>query len=136
VSLPDTKAVLIGWLSTLPELDGVVVAGRVPEDYDGSQRVVRVTRAGGHASSLPYWRDNAYVEIDAFGPDEASAWDLIAIAREAVLNRILDADLSPFGACVMNAIEHVGPQWFDEPDYPPAGRFLIQTGVTIRAHIA
>jgi hypothetical protein len=129
--MPDAKAVLIGWLTSRPELSQILVTGKVPDDYDGSQSVVRITRNGGH-TEFPHWRDEAYIHYDSFAPDEGAAWDLCVIVRDLLMSELLNADLSSFSASVTDVVEYVGPQWFDEDDYPPAGRYLVQMGVTLR----
>lgn len=130
--LPDIEEVIVQWLLTLPALAGVQIGTRVPTDYNGSQSVVRVVRLGGSTDFL-MWSDNPRLDIDCFGPDKATAFNLTRIVRRALAFDIRFADLSSFGACVTSVNEDVGPQWFDEEDYPNAGRYLTQISVMVHA---
>lgn len=129
--LPDIEQVLTGWLSSRSDLSGVLIGTRVPTAYDGSQRVIRIVRLGGSADDLMAF-DHPRVDIDCFGPDKGSAWDLSALVRRAVLfDLIHGANLSSWSAAISNVREDVGPQWLDEPDYPNAGRYLFQITATV-----
>ncbi|WP_157536536.1 phage tail termination protein [Kitasatospora mediocidica] len=124
--LPDIEEVLTQWLATQSALNGVLIGTRVPDSYDGSQRVVRVVRLGGSADYLMRF-DHPRIDVDCFGPDKGAAWDLTAIVRRLLYVDLLNgADVSPWGASISQCREDVGPQWLDEQDYPNAGRYLIQ----------
>lgn len=131
--MPDVEMAVIGWLSAQPALSGVIVSSRVPSNYDGTQRVVRLFRTGGYMDqSLPFSVDHARLDIDCFGPDKGAAHDLMALVRKLVLLDSRSADFSAFSASVHDTLEYVGPQWMDEPDYPNAGRYLIQVGLSLK----
>jgi hypothetical protein len=130
--LPDIEEVLTGWLSAQSALAGVRIGTRIPTDYDGTQKVVRVVRLGGNADFLMRF-DHPRIDIDAFGPDKGSAWDLTALVRRLILfDLIHGADLSLWHAAISDVREDVGPQYLDEPDYPNAGRYLLQ--ITAKVH--
>lgn len=131
--LPDIEEVLCQWLATRPELSGVAIGTRVPIDYNGTQRVVRIVRLGGSADFLMRF-DSPRIDIDAFGPDKGSAVDLMKILRRLILIDIHNADLSAWQAAISHTREDVGPIWLDEPDYPNAGRYLLQ--ITAMVHSA
>ncbi|MEU7096055.1 hypothetical protein [Kitasatospora aureofaciens] len=128
--LPDIEAALTGWLSSRPELAGVIVGTSVPITYDGSQKVVRVVRLGGSADYLMRF-DHPRIDVDCFGPTKAAAADLTATIRRLLLFDIHTADLSPWSASISSVHEDVGPQWLDEPDYPNAGRYLLQISAMV-----
>jgi hypothetical protein len=128
--LPDIEAVLTGWLSTRSELAGVIIGTQVPITYDGTQKVIRVVRLGGNADYLMRF-DHPRIDVDAFGPTKAVAADLMAALRHLLLLDIHHADLSPWSAAVSSVHEDVGPQWLDEPDYPTAGRYLVQISAMV-----
>jgi hypothetical protein len=129
--LPDAEDVLIQWLSAQSALVGVTVCSSLPISYDGSQRVVRINRLGGPADFLGHI-DRPRFDVDCYGPFKASAWDLTALVRRLLLTDLIQgANLSQWSCSISNVREDVGPQWLDEPDYPPAGRYLTQiTAVT------
>lgn len=131
--LPDIEEVLCQWLATRSELAGVAIGTRVPINYNGTQRVVRIVRLGGGADFLMRF-DNPRLDIDAFGPDKGSAVDLMKILRRLILIDIHNADLSAWQAAISHTREDVGPIWLDEPDYPNAGRYLLQ--ITAMVHSA
>lgn len=110
--------------------DEVIVGTRLPDDYDGSQQVVRVDRIAGAMDRAGFWLDNAHLDVEAWAPLQQDAADLIAKCRMYML-LALYTDLSAQGAVVSDAVETVGPQWFPDPDYPPAGHQLIQWAVTL-----
>lgn len=126
----DDEALVCGWLADRTELAGVTVADRLPEDYDGSQLVVTVTRIGG-AMDLGgggQWLDRPRLDIDCHGADKAAAKDLSAKVRAALaVARWADHD----GAVWSDYREDVGPQWLPDPDYPAAGRYLLQASLLI-----
>lgn len=130
-NLPDVEAVFTGWLSTQPALAGVLVGTRLPITYDGSQKVVRVVRLGGAADLLMRF-DHPRLDVDCFAPDAATAADLSALVRRLLLfDLVHGADLSPWSAAISDVREDVGPQWFDEPSYPNAGRYLTQISAMV-----
>ena len=130
--LPDIEQVITQWLATIPDLSGVVIGTRVPLDYDGSQKVIRVVRLGGGADFLMRF-DHPRLDIDVFGPDQGTTSDLLALVRRLLLVDIHTANLAPWGAAVSDVRELVGPQWLDEPNYPNAGRYLIQITAMVHA---
>jgi hypothetical protein len=132
-ALPDSEAALIGWLSAQSALSGVTVCSSLPISYDGSQAVVRIDRIGGAADYLMRI-DRPRLDVDCYGPSKASAWDLTALVRRLLLvDLIQGGNLSQWSASVSDVREDVGPQFFDEPDYPPAGRYLMQITAVIHS---
>lgn len=140
--MPDVEALVIGWLSSRSELAGAFVSSVVPTyfpdgaRYDGTQSIVRVVRMGGGIdNSLPFYLDHARLDLDCFAKDKATAHDLMAQVRALFLRDLRAADVSSFAtASIRDTTEFVGPQWFDEPDYSPAGRYLLQVGVSVHPY--
>lgn len=130
VPLPDAVAVVCGHLrAQLP--DTVAVGTRLPDEYDGSQQVVRVDRIGGAMDRSAWaWLDNPHLDVEAWAPLQTDASDLIALVRAALVIAPY-TDLTALGAVVCNVEENVGPQWFPDPDYPPAGHQLVQVVLTL-----
>jgi hypothetical protein len=128
----DDEALVCGWLAGRPELTGVTVADRLPDNYDGTQRVVTVTRIGGamDAGGGGQWLDRPRLDIDCHGPDKASAKDLSALVRAALAVARWD-DHSAAGAEWSSYSENAGPQWLADPDYPGAGRYILQVSLLI-----
>lgn len=128
--LPDAVAVICGHLTAvLP--DAVSVGTRIPDDYDGSQQLVRVDRIGGAVDPSAWaWLDHVHLDVEAWAPIQQDAADLIAVVRMQLMLAQY-TDLSAFGAVVSKVEENTGPQWFPDPDYPPAGHQLVQVVVTL-----
>jgi hypothetical protein len=128
----DDEALVCGWLAGRTELAGVTVADRLPDAYDGTQLVVTVTRIGGSMDTGGggQWLDRPRLDIDCHGPDKAVAKDLSAKVR-AALAVARWADHSAAGAVWTDCREDVGPQWLPDPDYPGAGRYLLQVSLSI-----
>ena len=136
VLIPDDEALVYGWLSGRTELSGITVANRLPDDYNGTQLVVTVTRiggpmdraAGGMILDRPRW------DIDCHGPSKAAAKDVAAIVRSLLAVARFD-DHTASGAVWSDTAEDVGPQWLPDPDYPEAGRYLLQYSALIHPAI-
>jgi hypothetical protein len=128
----DDEALVCGWLASRTELAGVTVADRLPDDYDGTQLVVTVTRIGGSMDRAGggQWLDRPRLDIDCHGPTKAAAKDLSALVRAALAVARWD-DHSAAGAEWSSYSEDVGPQWLPDPDYPGAGRYLLQASLLI-----
>lgn len=131
--LPDVEQALTQWLSSQSDLSGVIVCTSLPITYDGSQRVVRLDRIGGAADYLMRI-DRPRLDIDCWAPSKAAAWDLTALVRRHLLvDLIQGGNLSAWSCSVSDVREDVGPQYFDEPDYPSAGRYLMQITAVIHS---
>lgn len=128
----DDEALVCAWLAGRPELSGVTVADRLPDGYDGTQLVVTVARIGGamDAGGGGQWLDRPRLDIDCHGPTKAAAKDL-ALKVRAALAVARWADHSAAGAVWSSYSEDVGPQWLPDPDYPGAGRYLLQVSLLI-----
>lgn len=126
---PDAVGVFCAHLAALLP-DSVAVGTRVPDGYNGSQQFVRVDRIGGAMQQPGFWLDLAHLDVEVWGPLEQDAADLIAKCR-MYLQLALYTDLSAQGAVVSKVQETVGPQWFSDPDFPPAGHQLVQVAVTL-----
>ncbi len=137
--LPDAELVLIKWLTAQSSLSGILVTSHLPDSgnpggaYNGTQKVVRVYRTGGFIDNRlgAVWIDHARLDVDAFGPNKTEAYNLVAKVRSLILGDLIWADQSALPGLVKDVTEYVGPQWFDEPEYPPAGRYILQLGVTL-----
>lgn len=132
ILVPDDEAVVCGWLASRAELAGVTVADRLPDDYDGSQLVVTVTRIGGlmDRAGGGQWLDRPRWDIDCHGRSKSAAKDLAATVRALLAVARFD-DHSASGAVWCDTTEDVGPQWLPDPDYTEAGRYLLQYSVLI-----
>lgn len=128
----DDEAVVCGWLAGRTELTGATIADRLPDNYDGSQLVVTVTRIGGAMDSGGggQWLDRPRLDIDCHGPTKAAAKDLCGTVRSLLAVARWD-DHSAAGAEWSDYREDVGPQWLPDPDYPAAGRYLLQVSLAI-----
>lgn len=132
IVLPDDEALVCKWLHGRSELAGVTVADRLPDAYDGTQLVVTVTRIGGGMDPAAggQWLDRPRLDIDCHGPDKAAAKDLAQTVR-ALLAVARHEDHAASGAVWCDTQENVGPQWLPDPDYPQAGRYLLQMSILI-----
>lgn len=132
VVLVDDEALVCGWLAARTELVGVTIADRLPDTYDGSQLVVTVTRIGGgmDTGGGGQWLDRPRLDFDCHGPTKAAAKDLANTVRSLLAVARWD-DHSAAGAVWSDYREDVGPQWLPDPDYPAAGRYLLQASLLI-----
>ncbi|TQF03931.1 hypothetical protein E6W39_18955 [Kitasatospora acidiphila] len=131
--LPDVEEVFTQWLTAQSALSGVIVCTSLPITYDGSQRVVRLDRIGGAADYLMRI-DRPRLDVDCWGPSKAAASDLTALVRRLLLvDLIQGANLSQWSCSISDVREDVGPQYLDEPDYPPAGRYLMQITAVVHS---
>lgn len=133
-SFPDAEVVLVAYLKTLSAgfPAGTIVSTEVPNDYNGTQYVVRLDRCGG-PTNWPY-ADHPCVEVSCFGPDKLSAAGLRDTVRSALTWMALAAfDFSTLGARVSDANEKLGPQWFAEDGYPPAGSWKFEVSMDLRS---
>lgn len=129
----DVEEFLVAFFKEQSGLAGIHVGTRLPNDWAGDSLAIRTYRTGGGMDNhLPYSLDVARLDVDAFAPTKAEAWDLMKVARRIVLHDLIWADTTSLGAVVSDTTEYVGPQWFDEPDYPNAGRYLIQVSLDVR----
>lgn len=107
------------------------IDGRWPQGYDGSQTAIFVQRIGG--SMLPAARkmymDRASIDVSCIAPTKSRAADLMIATRAWLLVMWDYPQLG--GIVVANVDELVGPIWLAEPDYPPAGRYLLQMDFTV-----
>lgn len=128
---PDVEVVLVAYIQTLALPEGTIVSTSVPTSYDGSQTVCRVNRIGG-ATDWPIM-DSPSVEISCWGPDRASAAALRDVVRLGMTWMAL-AEVSSFSIpCrISNPVERLGPQWFDEEAYIPAGRYMFEISLDLR----
>jgi hypothetical protein len=129
--LPDVETVLVAYLQTLALPEGTIVSTSVPTTYDGSQLVVRVERVGGSTD----WPavDHPTVELSCWGPDKASAAALRDVVRLNMTWMYLGAVPSFSVPCsFFNVVERLGPQWFDEDGYLPAGRYMFEISLDMK----
>jgi hypothetical protein len=140
----DDEALVCGWLAARSELSGVIVADRLPVAdpdtgqiaYNGTQLVVTVTRIGGGMDRAGggQWLDRPRWDLSCHGPTKAAAKDLTAIIRSLLAVARFD-DHAGTGAVWCDTTEDVGPQWLPDPDYPEAGRYLLQVSGLIHPTI-
>lgn len=128
--MPDLEAMTTTFLRTqLPS--NVNVDIEYPLAYNGSQQAVMVQRIGGamEHSARQTSLDKASLDLHCIGPNRASARDLADAVRGSML--IMWSFTHSLGE-VVNVEELVGPLWVADPQYSPAGKYIIQLDVLVR----
>jgi hypothetical protein len=125
----NVERVLVSFLGPRPELVDVLVADRLPDDYNGSAPAVIVTRVGGEFSTDDHL-DRAVVRVDTYGPDKLTALDLAGTVRGLVW--LAPEAAHTGGAVVSDVAEDRGPSWLRDPGFPDANRYTTRYLLLIR----
>jgi len=120
---PDIESLVVVFLRTCPELDGVSVDVNLPAEFDGSQRAVVVNRLGG-AFLADDGLDDALVLIDTYGGDKTTA-HAVANAVRGVLPLL--ASRNHAGDVVVTEVEErQGPCWSPDRRHDGASRYVMK----------
>ena len=128
IPFPDVELLIVGYLRSRPELTGVLVDNRTPDGFDGTQKAVLVSRAGG------VWiedlhLDRPLVDLEVYGPDKPTAHTVATAARVA-MHTIRG---TTFGTAVVSDVaETDGPRWLPDYNHGGASRYLSTTRLSIR----
>lgn len=129
LAFSNVERLVVSFLSARPEMAGVRVAVRLPDDYDGLARAAVVTRVGGEFAADDRI-DRAVVRLDTYGPDKAAALDLAGTVRGLVW---LAPDATHAGGAVVSDVaEDRGPSWLRDPAFPAANRYTTRYLLLIR----
>ncbi|MGW6457808.1 hypothetical protein ACWF94_18165 [Streptomyces sp. NPDC055078] len=128
IPFPDVERLVVDHLKTRPELAGIVVDNRTPPGFDGTQKVVLVSRAGG-AWVDDLHLDQPLIDLESYGPDKPSA-HLVAIAARTALLTVRGTKYG--SAVVTDAAEMDGPRWLPDYNRQAASRYLATTRLSIR----
>ncbi|MFG3406317.1 hypothetical protein [Streptomyces sp. NPDC048142] len=128
-TFPDVEAIVVELLSNRPDLADAVVAETPPAGFDGTQQAVIVSRRGG-AWVDDLHLDRPLIELEAYGPDKATAHRLANAARA----ELLSAAGRTYGTnlVITDVVEADGPRWLPEYLYPAANRYLCVLIVSLR----
>jgi hypothetical protein len=119
VVFPDVERLVVEHLRNRSELAGVLVDNRTPAGFDGTQRAVLVSRAGG-AWVEDLHLDLPLVDLEVYGPDKPAAHALATAVRGALLS----VRGTTFGtAVVTDAVEADGPRWLPDYNHGAASRY-------------
>ncbi|MGW0535640.1 hypothetical protein [Streptomyces sp. NPDC003032] len=128
IMFPDVERLVVDYLKSRPELAGVIVDNRTPQGFDGTQKAVLVSRAGG------VWVDDQrldqpLIDLEVYGPDKPTAHTVATAARTALLT----VRNTTYGsAYVTDAVEADGPRWLPDYNRQAASRYLSTTRLSIR----
>lgn len=128
-TFPDVEAIVVELLSDRPDLADAVVDETPPPGFDGTQQAVIVSRRGG-AWVDDLHLDQPLVELEAYGPDKATAHRLANAARA----ELLSAAGRTYGTSLVitDVVEADGPRWLPEFLHPAANRYVCVLRVSLR----
>jgi hypothetical protein len=120
---PDVENLVVTFLKTRQELDGVAVGVTLPAAFDGSQRAVVVNRLGG-AYAPDDGLDDALALIDTYGGDKTAAYAVANAVRGVLplLTSVGHAD----GTVVSEVEESQGPCWAPDRRHDNASRYVMR----------
>ncbi|MFE6774839.1 hypothetical protein [Streptomyces sp. NPDC057702] len=128
VIFPDVERLVVEHLTNRPELAGVLVDNRTPPGFDGTQKAVFVSRAGG-AWVEDLHLDQPLIDLEVYGPDKPAAHTLATATRTALLTV---RGTTYGGAYVAEAVEVDGPRWLPDYRHAAASRYLSTARLSIR----
>ncbi|MEV7091154.1 hypothetical protein AB0O07_35735 [Streptomyces sp. NPDC093085] len=128
VTFPDVEQLVVDLIKDRTELAGAIVDVQPPSGFDGSQRAVLVSRAGGAWAEDPRL-DNPLVDLEAYGPDKAAAHAVALVARALLLQL---RGVGYGAATVLDVVEEDGPRWLPDYRHATANRYVSTTRLTIR----
>jgi hypothetical protein len=128
VAFPDCERLVVDQLKNGPGLDGVVVDNRVPSGFDGTQKAVLISRAGG-AGVDDQHLDQPLIDIEVYGPDKPAA-HTVALAARSLALRLRGVVYG--GATVVDVVEEDGPRWLPDYQHKAAARYLSTVRLLIR----
>ncbi|MFK4070332.1 hypothetical protein [Streptomyces sp. NPDC029674] len=128
IVFPDVERLVVDHLKSRPELGGVIVDNRTPAGFDGTQKVVLVSRAGG-AWVDDQHLDQPLIDLEVYGPDKPTAHTVATAARTALLTV---RGTTYGGARVTDVAEADGPRWLPDYNRQAASRYLSTTRLSIR----
>ncbi|GLF97549.1 hypothetical protein [Streptomyces yaizuensis] len=127
-TFPDVEAIVVDLLRNRPELAGAAVDESPPPGFNGTQRVVLVSRRGG-AWVDDLHLDQPLIELEVYGPDKTAAHVLTNAARSVLLRSRGTA----FGVShITDVSEADGPRWQPDYVYPAANRYLCVLRLSVR----
>jgi hypothetical protein len=120
---PDIENLVVSFLETRAELDGVSVGVTLPVGFDGSGRAVVVNRLGG-AFLQDDGLDDALALVDTYGGDKTAA-HAVANAVRGVLPLLISASHAN-GVVVSEVEESQGPCWSPDRRHDNANRYVMR----------
>ncbi|MCX2968775.1 hypothetical protein WDH52_17550 [Streptomyces sp. TRM70308] len=128
LALHDVERLIADFLTDRPELAGVTVDNVPPSGFDGTQRVVLVSRVGG-AWIDDQHLDHPLVELEVYGPDKTTAHADSLGVRAALLTL---RGTTHGTTTVTDVVEADGARWLPDYNRPVANRYLttVQLALT------
>ncbi|WP_353943385.1 hypothetical protein ABII15_18225 [Streptomyces sp. HUAS MG91] len=128
LNFPDVERLVVDFLKNRAELAGTTVDNRPPSGFDGTQRVVLVSRTGGT------WIDDLYldhpiVDLEVYAADKTTA-HTISLAARACAHELQGTVYGT--AAVTDVAEVEGPRWYPDYNRPAASRYLTRLQLSIR----
>jgi hypothetical protein len=125
---PDVENLVVAFLKTRTELNGVSVGVSLPADFDGSGRAVVVNRLGG-VFLADDRLDDALALVDTYGGDKTAA-HAVANAVRGVLPLLTSASHAD-GVVVSEVEENQGPCWSPDRRHDNANRYVMRYRLVI-----
>nr|WP_206442640.1 hypothetical protein [Streptomyces boncukensis] len=118
---------IVDYLTDRPELSDITIDDVPPPDFDGTQRVVLVSRVGGA------WIDDEHldrplVELEVYGPDKPSA-HTDSLGVRAALQALRGVTYG--GVTVADVIEAEAARWLPDYNRPVANRYLTTVQLSL-----
>ncbi|MFP8884676.1 MULTISPECIES: hypothetical protein [Streptomyces] len=127
LAFPDVERLIVDFLGDRPELTGVTVDNVPPAGFDGTQRVVLVSRVGG-AWVDDLHLDNPLVELEVYGPDKTTAHTDSLGMRAALLQL---RGTTHGTATVTDVVEADGVRWLPDYNRLDANRYLTTVRLSL-----
>lgn len=130
----DVETLAVDYLKTVSAVTALVttdgISTKLPRDWVAGDRHVRLTRIGGLPTDVIGYLDQARIQVDAFGADDADAH---ALAAQVLLAfRRLESSAFGFAGAVVTAVDQdLGMTSQPDPD-TDASRYLF--GVVLYVH--
>ena len=125
----NVETLLVGFLSTRSELEGIPVLVDVSDAYDGASVTVAVTRIGGEFAEDDLL-DHALIRIDTYAQDKQTALDIAGLVRGLIW--LMPSVALPGGYAVSDVAEAKGPTCLRDPRYASVHRYMTKYHILVR----
>ncbi|MEV7235380.1 hypothetical protein AB0N06_15775 [Streptomyces sp. NPDC051020] len=128
LNFPDVERLVVDFLKNRTELTGTTVDNRPPAGFDGTQKVLLVSRAGGT------WIDDLnldkpLVDLEAYAADKTVAHGIALAARACVYELVG----TTYGTAFVTDVDEAdGPRWLPDYNRPAGSRYLTTLRISIR----
>ena len=127
LNFPDVEMLVVDFLKNRTEMAGVTIDNRPPAGFDGTQKTVLVSRAGG-AWVDDLALDHPLVDLEVYAADKTVAHGISLAARACAV----ELEGTTYGtALVTDVAEADGPRWLPDYNRPASSRYLTTLRLSI-----